>query len=427
MKAVAVIPAILGSSALMMSAQSAPLPCAPPPPITEVVRELDAMRSSVPPSTDPTEIYATLRGAEIFQSYWLKDNKDQLQRVATIRHGLEDVLLARWTGPPNYTRIKNIEIWDGALYELVIFEVDAGAIASEESIRQTLLYIMKPPPEKLRTSGPPAQALEDGFGYLRPKTSDTQRWEGLILRSPTRQVGGYDEELFTVHEIEGRVFLVFDFGKRAGGYVPWPQSIYLGNRFPSLSELVRKWPQKRLLRELATRESHDGCLFADEFRLRRDDVLVAELVRRDLDPDEFREVMDSPYGRDLLVPALDSAHQTERYAALIIDALRRYEALPDVNHRIQAGMATIRSHLADLIGALPRRGGADFSDVMVQLIASNHEAEAAMNYLDWRFVYNSNQVPSGLADRLAKATVPAEMETKKDRMVAILRAHDSAH
>jgi len=121
--------------------------------------------------------------------------------------------------------------------------------------------------------------------------------------------------------------------------------------------------------------------------MRRDEVLVAELVRRGLDADEFEAVMDSANGRYLLVPALERAQQTERYSALIVEALHRYETLPDVNHRIEPRTKApiLWSHLADLIRVLPRRGGADFSDAVVQLIASNHEPEAALDYLDWRF------------------------------------------
>jgi hypothetical protein len=434
MKILGAILGILSWSALNMFAQLGPLQC-PSPSISEVVRELDVMKSAIPPSSDPAEFYANLRSAETFQCNWLQDKKGQLQRVGTLRHGLEDVLLARWAGPANYPRIRNIEMWDGALYELVIFELDRGAIDSEKSIRETLLTIMKPPPEKLRMSGPTAQELEDGFGFLRPKTSVTQRWQGSILRMPNHQAVGYDEEFFTVHEIDGRVFLVFDFGKRAG-YAPWPQSIYGGDRFPPLPELVKQWSKERVLRELTGPEHQEMCwdssnvnVFAHEFRMRRDEVLVAELVRRGVNPNEFREVMDSPNGRYLLVPALDRAHETERYVALILDALHRYETLPDVNRRIEPPTKApiVWSHLADLIRVLPRRGGPDFSDAMVQFIASNHEPEAALDYFDWRFVYNTNQPIPGLADKLAKTVVPAGLEKKRDHLVAVLRAQKATN
>jgi hypothetical protein len=114
---------------------------------------------------------------------------------------------------------------------------------------------------------------------------------------------------------------------------------------------------------------------------------------------------------------------------LIVDALHRYETLPEVNHRIEPRTkAPIGwSHLADLIRVLPRRGGADFSDAIVQLIASNHEPEAALDYLDRRFVSNGNQATAGLADRLAKTMVPAGLEKKRDYLVAVLRAQESAH
>ena len=435
MKALAAILGILGWSAVSMFAQLGPPLRCPSPPIRDVVRELDVMKSAIPPSSDPAEFYANLRSAETFQSNWLQDNKGQLQRVGTLRHGLEDVLLARWAGPANYPRIKNIEMWDGALYELVIFELEPGAIASEKSIRETLLKIMKPPPEKLRMSGPRAQDLEDGFGFIRPETSDTERWQGFILRTPNHQVVGYDEAFFTFHAIDGRVFLVFDLGKRSG-YAPWPQSIYLGDRFPPLATVVKQWAKERLLEELTTQQHQEKCwdssnvnIFAGEFRMRRDEVLVAELVRRGLDAGEFREVIDSPNGRYLLVPALDRAEQAERYSALIVDALHRYETLPDVNNPIEplTKAPIVWSHLADLIRVLPGRGGADFSDAVVQLIASNHEPEAALDYLDWRFVSNRNQATAGLADRLAKTMVPAGLEKKRDYLVAVLHAQQSAH
>jgi hypothetical protein len=434
MKALAVILGIFGASAATVCAQSIPMRC-PTPSIPEVVRELDVMKSAIPPSTDQVDIYATLRSAETFQSNWLKDNKGQLQRIGTVRHGLEDVLLACWAGPTNYPRIKGVEMWDGALYELVIFELDSGAIASEESIRQTLLYIMKPPPEKLRISGPTAQALEDGFGFLSPTKSDTQRWQGLILRTPNHQVVGFDEEWFAFHEIDGRVFLVFDLGKRAG-YAPWPQSIYLRDRFPPLSEVVKQWRKERLLQELTAQPHQEMCwdsttvnAFGDQVRIVRDEVLVAEQVRRGLNASEFRQVMDSPNGRYLLVPALDRTHQTEQYAALIRDTLISFESLPDVNRRIEPRTKSriIRSYLADLIRVLPSQGGADFSEAMLQLISSNREPEVALDYLNRRFVSSSNQAPRGLANELAKVVVPADLEKKRDFIVAVLRAQESAH
>jgi hypothetical protein len=139
--------------------------------------------------------------------------------------------------------------------------------------------------------------------------------------------------------------------------------------------------------------------------------------------------MDSPNGRYLLVPALDHAEQTKRYSALIVDALYRYETLPDVNRRIErpTKVPIVWSHLADLIRVLPWRGGADFSEAIVQLIASNHEPEAALDYLDRRFVFTGNQATPGLADRLAKTMVPTELEKKRDYLVTVLRARESAH
>ena len=63
----------------------------------------------------------------------------------------------------------------------------------------------------------------------------------------------------------------------------------------------------------------------------------------------------------------------------------------------------------------------------MQLIASNHEPEAALDYLDWRFVSNENQATAGLADKLAKTVVPAGLEKKRDYLAAVLRARESAH
>jgi hypothetical protein len=51
--------------------------------------------------------------------------------------------------------------------------------------------------------------------------------------------------------------------------------------------LINHWPKERVLRELTGPEHQEMCwdstnvnVFADEFRMRRDEVLVAELVRR---------------------------------------------------------------------------------------------------------------------------------------------------
>ncbi len=424
MKALSVAVVTLGYS-LSVFAQSIPFRC-PAPAFSDVVRELDALKLRTPASLS-TDVSATLRSAEAFQSTWLLDKKGHIQGVSTIRHGLEDVLVARWAGPPNQPQIRNIGMWDGAMYELVIFELDPGVIASNKSIRDFLRTIIKPPPTKLRMSGPNAQALEDGFGFLRPTTSDTERWQGQILRMPTHQVVGYDEEFFTFHEIEGRVFLVFDFGKRAG----WPpQSIYVSDRFPPLSAVIKDWPKQRLLQEVIKPDHQEVCwdssiaAFSDEFRLRRDEILIAELVRRGLDTDEFREVMDSLNGRCLLIPALDSARQTARYTDPILETIRRYESRPDVNQRIEPRSkgVTVLSYLADLIRVLPTRGGPDFADAMLQLIAADHEAELALNYIYERVSYSGNSADPELADKIAAVKVPAALEQKRNFTVAVIRA-----
>jgi hypothetical protein len=92
-------------------------------------------------------------------------------------------------------------------------------------------------------SGPSAQELEDGFGFLR-SGSGIESWHGVILRMPVHQVAGFDEEGFTFYEVHGRVFLVVDLGKRAAIYADWPQSIYLGDRFPPFATVVKNWPKE---------------------------------------------------------------------------------------------------------------------------------------------------------------------------------------
>lgn len=278
-------------------------------------------------------------------------------------------------------------------------------------------------------AGPSPQELEDGFGFLRSKTSDTERWQGQILRMPTHQVVGYDEEFFIFQEIDGRVFLVVDLGKRAG-YALWPQSIYVSDRFPPLSALIKDWPKQRLLQQVTTPDHQELCwdssiaAFSHEFRLRRDEILIPELVMRGLAADEFREVMDSLNGRYLLIPALDSARQTARYTDPILETIHRYESQSDVNQPIEPRTkgGIVRSHLADLIRVLPTRGGPDFNDTMLQLMAADSEAELAFNYIYERVSYSGNPANRALADKVAASKVPAALERKRDFTVAMMRA-----
>src|SRR5260370_3835368 len=109
------------------------------PSAADVIGELDASKLRMRTSPESPEIAATLSSAETFQSNWLQDRRGGLQGVGTIRHGLEDVLLARWAGDADQRQIRNVEMWDGALYELVIFEVDRLVIESAESVRKRLL------------------------------------------------------------------------------------------------------------------------------------------------------------------------------------------------------------------------------------------------------------------------------------------------
>ncbi len=162
--------------AVSLSTQTAKFRCAGPPLIetrppspSEVIRQLDAEKSKMIMSSESPEIAAGLRSAEKFHGFWLQDKKDALRRVGTIRHGLEDVLIANWVPQANERQIRNIDMWDGALYELMVYEVDPAVMASEASVRNFLLSVVKPPPENLRMSGPTNQQLKDGLASVSPR------------------------------------------------------------------------------------------------------------------------------------------------------------------------------------------------------------------------------------------------------------------
>jgi hypothetical protein len=131
-------------SALAAFAQSPLFNCAnpplnetSPPPFEEVRRQLETEKWRVPSSAESPELAATLRSTEKFQQNWLRDNKGKLQQVGTTRNGLEDVLLARWAVSSSQQQIRSIEMWDGAMYELVILELDPSVISPSSNLRLT--------------------------------------------------------------------------------------------------------------------------------------------------------------------------------------------------------------------------------------------------------------------------------------------------
>lgn len=408
----------------------------PSPAFTDVIGQLDAHQWKKTSLTESAHVDVVLRSAGTFQWNWLWDRKGQLQGLDVIRHADEDILLARWAPRRSDGDIRSIQMWDGALYELVIFELNPSLANSAESLGTFLRTILKPPPEKLRIAGPKRQELQDGFGLFRGDTN-AELWRGPIFRMPINQVRGADEQFFTVQEISGRVFLMFDFGKRAA-YAPWPQSIYLNERFPPLASRVQGWEKEKLVAEITAPERMPECWdprvmgqHQDYFRLQRDQVLIAETVRRGLTPEEFQAVMDSPYGRELLVRELLAAGETERYTDLIVQTIHRYGDLPDVNQDFSSMGKTIpaRSHLAEVIISLGSRGGPDFSKTMLESAAAGHETELALNYVRERFLYTQlkfdDPYSQALADKLAVAKVPPQSQASRDLIVNWIRSKRS--
>lgn len=408
----------------------------PSPAFADVIGQLDAQQWKKTSVAESADVDVVLRSAETFQWNWLWDRKGQLQGLDTIRNGDEDILLERWAPRGNDRDIRSIQMWDGPLYELVIFEIDPSLANSAESLRIFLRTILKPPPEKLRIAGPQPEELQDGFGLYRGEANG-ELWRGAIFRIPINQVSGADEHYFTVQEISGRAFLMFDFGKRAA-YAPWPQSIYLNERFPPLATRVQGWHKEKLLAEITAPERMPKCWdprlmgqHQDYFRLQRDQVLIAEMVRRGLTPDDFQAVMDCPYGRQLLVRQLSAAGETERYTDLIVQTIHRFENLPDVNQDFSSTGKTIpmRSHLAEVIISLGWRGGPDFSKTMLELAAAGHEPELALNYMKER-LFNTqikfdDPHSQELADKLAAAKIPARSEITRDFIVNWIRSKRS--
>ncbi len=166
--------------------------------------------------------------------------------------------------------------------------------------------------------------------------------------------------------------------------------------------------------------------YHNEFRLERDQVFVAEMVRRGFDAEDFRAVIDSLNGRSLLIPQLEIAGQTGRYIESILETIHRYENLPDVNHRIEPKIKAeiVWSHLAEVIRTLPRNRGPDFSEAMLELAVADHETELALNYLYDRIVYQrvENPLKRDLGDKLAAMKAPPGSEDKRDFIVKWIRS-----
>jgi len=407
-----------------------------PPSYIDAVHQLDSEKAKMTTAPKSADIETALRNAETFHSSWLKDIKGRLQGVSTIRHGAEDVLLARWNSLPNEPQIKSIQMWDGAIYELVILELVPNIARSPDSLRNFLLTAVKPLPDPSRITGPYREEVVNGFGFIR-QGPGAQRWRGLLsYRTTPAQSPIFDQQYFTAQEVDGRSFLVFELGKRAA-YAPWTQSIFLGDRFPPFAVVVQKWPREKIVREITAPESQ-ACRNAriwgrpNEFLMNRYDVLVAEMVRRGMNDKEFQAIMDGPGGRGLLIQKLGIAGETERYAPSILETIRRYENLPDVDIRIMPKTKAniVWSHLAEVIRALQWQRSADFSEPMLELAAEGHEADLALDYVQERIFDGTAKFDNSrcqeLAKKLATATVPAGSEQKRDFVVKWIRAkHDN--
>lgn len=431
MRILATFLAVLGLG-LCAPAQTADLNCfgtpvdqMEPPSAVEIIHKLDGLKATLAEQIESSRVGTTFLAAESFHGNWLQDRKGALQSVGTFRHGFEDVLWARWLAPPDNQLIKNIEMWDGALYELVIFEADPVVLTSQESARKFLLTVTKRPREAPRVYDATAQQLEDGFAFSTPRAKTIGVLHGWMLRTRHPQRGGYDQESFTFYVIDGRSFLVFEFGKRLGS-ADWPQSIYLSDRFPPFAALVQKWSNERLIQELARPLDEKACpaltyeeFATDAFRSARDEVYVAELVRRGVEDTEFQQVMDSPNGMDLFIREATKAGKGVLYRNAILETIHRFENLPDVNVSVQpiTKVPWVSSHLAQLIRVLPRRGGPDFSEVILKLIAAGREPEVALEYLSDR-VYT---LSAEFAVKLAATEVPAELQKKKARIIEDVR------
>jgi hypothetical protein len=324
---------VAGTSMLCASAQDASVDSAPqrairksdPNPFLDTVtsrnrpdlRYHEAEKRLAENAFDPAAD-GLLRAAERFTSLVFKTPGPALRKAATYKDGHGDHLIAQWTFEQSAVR-GTVILVDHPWRSLYHFRLTGYRIAVREDVNRLVsaLVEMNKPPIRIE----PDRCRYKVFGEGGAITSFS--W-GYDPRIPTATPFIDDFSVLGASD-GGEWFVTASLGKALTATY-YPVDPFVPERFPPLDELVKTWSDDRIRAELARTGR------ADVFG-HRQDILLAEAVRRGLSTEQIVELLRSaPAGQERtrlssVVRLLERSGQGSRFSEYFEPALRTYEQM----------------------------------------------------------------------------------------------------
>jgi hypothetical protein len=364
---------------------------------------------------------AVLGAAEVFTREVFNVPTLQFRRAVTYRDATGDNLVAEWATSEPFG-VGSVILKDTpylSVYHLALSHCRIASRADLTSFLTTLLASGKSPiplwPGALTVDLQASAPRIDQFHVGSPPFSPYRIVRDFVL------LGQRDGEEWYVTVTIGKDFTyqereAEDDKDQNGPPGPYPVPPFVPERFPSLAELAKGWSGDRILREVG---KPAGPSPEFDFSDRRDEILIAELVKRGLSVDQFLDLVKS----DSLHPdlRLTTALYALRRAGVSLDpyiksALAMYlplgageEVATLFNYAAEPCKVPIRSHREK---ATP---SPEFEALALKLIKSGQSTEGPLAYLE--SCSNSRET----LDALSSAAVPDSAATAKERAMGRIR------
>jgi hypothetical protein len=213
---------------------------------------------------------------------------------------------------------------------------------------------------------------------------------GRVTHSPPIiQVRRQDQYSISVACVGGKAFVGVTLGKQYAGGSYEDGGAWIAERFPRLRSLVHEWSQAKLVAELGRGGKATNLPGGP---IERDEILVHELMHRDLSRADFRWLLHRPSPADpsRVLRAAVREKAARRFAPFIREYLA--DLLKEADDRLRFNW---RSSMANAISELRGAADLDVSDIVLEWLKTSPRSptnsSVGHDYLDSRKTKSGEQ------------------------------------
>jgi hypothetical protein len=317
--------------------------------------------------------------AKLFKPKW-----PELQGIAPLVEDGKDVLMAIWKSHKSSAGFRSVTVWDEPEFNLFLFEVDSAVLDTPDAVRNLWQ-------ELFQLAAPPLNISAIDFRMLSTKNSTGTVGMGWVAhqRNPRRaDAKGYALFLGD-YRTSLKAYLCVWVGKKLVPGIFDPDTAFVPERFPPLSERLKSMSTSTLLREFRN---------APE----RDSIVTDEILSRKLNEEEFNQIFDAPPDGEqarayIVFGEIARLNRTQPLQKEIKSLFSKY---------VQQGESR-SGVISAILQSLRGTSQIDFSEEALRLLSQNVAVKACISYLEFRG--NTTEI----ADKLLAMPVSKPFERQK--------------